>query len=431
MTDLNFNLHPGQLEVMNHPARFKVVVAGRRWGKTRYALIDMIRHAMMETHTGASGREYQLDASKECWYVAPTFSQAQDIAWRELLRLSQPLIDKYWGGNDMRILLKNGRYMQLKSADKPERLRGVGLSFVVMDEYADFDASAFEYSIEPTLADTEGEALFIGTPHPSGRNHFYELYLKAKLDDGWRSWSFKTVDNPFISPLEVDRARKTKSLAAFRTEYEASFESMGAQILDPNLIETVEETPTDGNVYIAVDPAGYADITTVAKSQLLKLDETAIAVVNVGPSGWTVLDIISGRWDIRETSLRILRAAQKYKPIMVGIEKGALKNAILPYLEDQRRRLGISVYLTEVSHGGQAKNSRIAWALQGRMEHGRVRFLDGEYVQKLREQMFDFPSGRRDDMLDALSYVDQLAKTNYMTDFEFDEWEPLDRAIGL
>lgn len=428
MTEVSYELHPGQLEVFNHPARFKVVVAGRRWGKTRLSLITLIRAAMQLEHTGPSGREYDL-RNREAWYIAPTFKQAEDIAWRELLRLAEPLTRKYWGGNDMRIELKNGRSIQLKSADKPERLRGVGLNSIVLDEYADMKPSAWEYDLEPTLADTEGSALFIGSPQ--GRNHFYELFLQARLSDDWHAWQFRTLDNPFISEKEVSRAKRTKTTSAFRQEYEASFDTLGAQILDPNQVQVVDAAPDDGHVFMAVDPAGYGSEESVSKSAFLKLDETAIAVVQVGPSGWCVLDIVHGRWDIRETSIRILRTAQKYQPIACGIEKGALKNAIAPYLEDQRRRLGIPLNLVDVTHGGRSKSSRIAWALQGRLEHGRISFLDGDYIRPLREQMFDFPSARHDDMLDALSYIDQVAETSYTTEWFEDDWEPLDEAIGL
>jgi phage terminase large subunit-like protein len=162
-----------------------------------------------------------------------------------------------------------------------------------------------------------------------------------------------------------------------------------------------------------------------------RLDETAIAIVAVGREGWWVRDVVCGRWDVRETSIRILHEAKRHHVISVGIEQGMARNAILPYLTDQMRRLGQYPHLVEVKHGGQNKASRIAWALQGRMEHGRIQFARGDYLPKLREQIHDFPFGRHDDMVDALAYIDQIATIAYREDWVEDTWAPMDEAVGL
>ena len=95
------------------------------------------------------------------------------------------------------------------------------------------------------------------------------------------------------------------------------------------------------------------------------------------------------------------------------------------------RRLNVYPNLVEVRHGGKDKASRITWALQGRMEHGRIQFARGDYLPKLKEQIWDFPFGRHDDMVDALAYIDQLAQVLYREDFISDEWTPLDEAVGI
>ena len=115
----------------------------------------------------------------------------------------------------------------------------------------------------------------------------------------------------------------------------------------------------------------------------------------------------------------------------VGIEKGSLKNAIMPYLTDQMRRLNTYPNIVELSHGGKKKQERITWALQGRLEHGRVSFSKGEYLKKLIEQALDFPSQlTHDDMLDALAYIDQIAVTSYIDQPWVDTWSPLDKQAG-
>ena len=132
--------------------------------------------------------------------------------------------------------------------------------------------------------------------------------------------------------------------------------------------------------------------------------------------------------------MRILRTAQKYKPRVVGVEKGALKNALMPYLNDNMRRLNVFPYITELTHGNQKKYDRIVWALQGRMEQGRLTFQDGDYLDKLFDQMLDFPNPlAHDDMIDSLAYIDQIAQANYHMDESIGEtdWEPLDTIIGM
>jgi phage terminase large subunit-like protein len=116
----------------------------------------------------------------------------------------------------------------------------------------------------------------------------------------------------------------------------------------------------------------------------------------------------------------------------VGIEKGSLKNAIMPYLEDQMRRLNVYPSIEELTHGNQKKTERIAWALAGLFEHGRIKLNEGEWNQKFREQLLDFPNPlAHDDLPDALAYIAQLAEVSYIDEFEIDYWGgPIDELSG-
>ena len=119
---------------------------------------------------------------------------------------------------------------------------------------------------------------------------------------------------------------------------------------------------------------------------------------------------------------------------MVGIERGALKNALMPYLTDNMKRLNVFPYITELTHGNQKKYDRIVWALQGRMEQGRLSFQEGEYLNKLFEQLLDFPNPlSHDDMIDSLAYIDQIAQARYDMgeDIGQSSWEPMDTTSGF
>ena len=125
--------------------------------------------------------EFGVDIrNKEVWYVAPTFNQAKDIMWNLLKTLGEDVIESTLE-NTAQIKLINGRKIQLKGSDRPDTLRGVGISYVVLDEYAFMKPDVWDLIIRPTLADVRGKALFIGTPE--GKNHFYDLWVEAGQDD--------------------------------------------------------------------------------------------------------------------------------------------------------------------------------------------------------------------------------------------------------
>ena len=427
--DLSFKLHPAQLDVFTSPKRFKIVSAGRRGGKTYLSAVTLLVEGLKEVNE----RGYKLGKDRVVYYVAPTFNQAKDILWKLIKELGKDVIESTLENTGV-IRLINGREIHLKGSDRPDTLRGVGLSYVVMDEYASMKPEVWEQIIRPTLSDVEGGALFIGTP--AGKNHFYKLFQEAaspRFSDEWLAYTFKSVDNPFLNPKEIKAAKRSMSKASFKQEFEASFSTIGGAVLNPELIILGTEPP-DGDFYITVDPAGYEpeDLKNLA-AKASNLDETAIAIVKVGTYGWWVADIHHGRWDVRETSIRILRAAQIYRPKVVGIEKGSLKNALMPYLKDQMLRLNTFPNVAEVTHGGKKKIDRIQWALQGRLEHGRLKFNEAPYLEKLTDQMADFPNPlAHDDLLDALAYIDQVGTVIYNEDIIIDDSYgiPLDDISG-
>ena len=417
MSDLNVELLPWQQEVMNASERFKVVAAGRRCGKSRLAAWMLIINALQSK-------------SGHVFYVAPTQGQARDIMWSVLTDLAHPIITGSHV-NNMQIKLVNGATISLKGADRPDTMRGVSLKFLVLDEYADMKPSVWEEVLRPALADQKGTALFIGTP--KGRNHFYELYKYAELseDSTYHAWHFTSYDNPLLDPEEIDTAKQSMSSYAFRQEFMASFEALGSEIFKEDWVKFENDEPDDGDYYIAVDLAGFADIANAKTSKSKRLDQTAIAIVKANTDGWWIADIIYGRWDIKKTARKIFEAVENYKPIAVGIEKGALKNAVIPYLTDLMKSKQRFFRVEELTHGNKKKTDRIVWALQGRFEHGQIQLSEGEWNTEFMDQLFQFPNPLvHDDLVDALAYIDQLAKVSYYYDYEEDDYEILDATAG-
>lgn len=405
MAELKVQFHPAQLDVFKNPARFKVVVAGRRFGKSFLAAwLLLIEGLKSEDH--------------DVYYVAPTFEQGKRIMWRMLQKFGKDVIIQTHE-NTAVCTLNNGRKIFICGSDRPDTLRGVSMAFVVLDEYADMKPMVWEQIIRPALMDCKGGALFIGTP--KGKNHFYDLYEDAKGKKDWAALSYKSFDNPFLATEEIEQTAENMSSQSFRQEIEASFESYESNLFKEDWVNYQENEPEEGWWFLAVDPAGFENVNTEQSNKKKRLDDTAIAVVKVGTYGWWVKDIIAGRWDIRETALQILRAAQSVQCKDIGIESGSLKNAILPYLEEQMMRIRFFAKIHPLTHGKQKKTERVVWALQGRLEKGLIKFKKGSWNRKFIQQMLDFPNpNAHDDLLDALAYIEQVAVIDFASAFSTD-----------
>ena len=417
MSDLNVELLPWQQEVFGDSTRFKIVAAGRRTGKSRLAAWMLIINAL-QTERG------------HVFYVAPTQGQARDIMWSTLLELGHGVI-KNSHINNLQITLINGATISLKGGDRPETMRGVSLKFLVLDEYADIKPDVWEQILRPALADQKGHAMFIGTP--MGRNHFYELYKYAEMgdDETYKAWHFTSYDNPLLDPEEINVAKKSMSSYAFRQEFMASFEAAGSEMFKEDWVVVEDDPQIEGDYYIAIDLAGFQEVAK-KKTKNSRLDNTSIAVVKVGESGWVIENIIYGRWTLEETAQKIFQAVKDYRPIVVGIEKGIAKQAVTSPLTDMMKRYGFFFRVEDLTHGNQKKTDRIMWALQGRFEHGLIRIKRAAWNSRFLDELFQFPDPlTHDDLVDSVAYIDQLAKVAYAGNWEeYDDYEELDALAG-
>jgi phage terminase large subunit-like protein len=416
-----------QQEVFKNQTRFKVVAAGRRCGKSRLSAVSLLIEGL------------NCPEGSAVMYIAPTLGQARTIIWDLLHELGRPVI-KSSHINNLEILLVNGRKILVRGADNPDSLRGVSLTYVVLDECAFIKEDVWQKIIRASLSDKKGRALFISTP--SGRNWFYDVFKlglegsdeQSRGDVEWKSWHFTTKDNETIDPKEIDAAERTLSSFAFKQEYLSSFDNAGQEVFKEDWIRYAPE-PAYGSYVIAIDLAGFEDVSKNAGAAKKRLDESAISIVKVEDNGnWWIKDIIHGRWDIRETASRILMAVRDHQPIAVGIERGALKNAVQPYLKDLMRKNNVYCHITDLTHGNKKKTDRVVWSLQGRFEHGRISLndnLDKSDWKEFIDQFLMFPTaGVHDDLIDSLSYIDQLAVTSYNTDYDDDDYEVLDQISG-
>ena len=207
-----FGLRTNQLAVYHNPARFRVVVAGRRFGKTQLALLEMLRVAEQP--------------NKQIWYVGPNFEQAKRILWERLKSVTRDLVIARPSETELTVRLRGNSAISLRGADRQDSIRGNGLDFVVLDEYASMRPDVWSKIIRPALADRKGSALFLGTP--AGSNHFYELYKKAQADPDWAAFQFTTSQGGNVSADELASASADLDLESYKQEFEAVFTGAGA-----------------------------------------------------------------------------------------------------------------------------------------------------------------------------------------------------------
>lgn len=427
-------LHPAQQAIYNSPKRFRVVAAGRRFGKTMLAAYLLGIEALKEVNE----RGYKLTPEHGVYYVAPTFDQAKRIMWRRLRLIlgfeKQGGFIKGENINDGYFELINHRRIYIKGADNEDALRGEGYSFVVLDEYADMKANVWSEIIRPALMDVEGGALFIGTP--KGKNHFYKIFMGAleqkKGFEEWEAFHFKSYDNPYLKAREIAAITDDPNMTrdTLRQEIEADFVSGGGKLLNPDDFKIIPTCPSLGNMFITVDLAGFK--TSNQGRKVSRSDDSVICVTSVIEDNWDVVDMIHGQWGVRETALNIISTARSYSGCRLGIEQGMGKEAVTPYLEEYMRTFNRYITPELLHHNNQRKYDRILWALQGRSQRGKIKLVEGDWNKWFLDQIADFPDPlAHDDGPDALAYVDQLSTANFadMESVEEAEWNEAELYI--
>ena len=242
--------------------RWSVMVAHRRAGKTVACVNELLKAALSADKPDARFA-----------YIAPQFNQAKDIAWLYLRKYAGVVPDAQFNESELRCDLPNGARIRLYGADNPDRLRGIYLDGVVLDEYADMRPSIWGEVLRPLLADRKGWACWIGTP--KGRNAFYDLWDGA-TQQGWFRLMLKASETGLIEREELIAARAQMTEEQYAQEFECSFE---AAILGAYYAKEMAEADKDGRicgvpyergsqVHVAWD-LGIGDATALVFCQLI------------------------------------------------------------------------------------------------------------------------------------------------------------------
>lgn len=345
-------------------------------------------------------------------YIAPTYGHARDIAW-DLLKdiVPKQLLLKKPNETHMEMRLTNRCIINLKGAEKEDSLRGPGLYYALLDEYGMMKPNVWDMIIRPELAQTGGDAMFIGTP--TGRNHFYDVFkLGRDKVDKWKSWLLPCnkptlgfdEDTPrgqkLLAPGFLDGEKDMKTQKYYNQEYECDFMDNAGQVfdrIDENVVDEFREFPESGHRYrLGLDPALREDWTVITVLDLTdhrikyvyrtnKIDaELLYSKVENESNKWTT---DAGKPDI------MMDTTGMGDPMYDSLLSRNLQVIPIKFTNKSKQQMidNLSIRFNK----DEAKIPRVPWLIDELKDYGYERLPSGRY-------RYGAPSGKHDDGVCAL-----------------------------
>lgn len=369
--------HINQQAILDNPSRFRVVMCGRRFGKSELSQIEIISEAL-RGHNVA--------------YITPTYKLAKTFFEKLAILIPFPA-----NKSELIIQFPTGGTVEFFTGERLDNLRGRKFHFVVVDE-ASFIPNLEDgwlNSIRPTLTDYKGKALFLSTP--KGKNYFYSLFMKNEGD--WKSFKFSTYDNPYIDRTEIDDARSQLPHAVFEQEYMANPMENASNPFGIQYIEScVKELSNKATKFIGIDLAKSFDYTVI-----IGLDENG----NV-----SYFDRFQVDW--KQTREKILTLNRS---IPILIDSTGVGDAIT---EDLQRHFPNMTGFKYTAHSKQQLMELLASTIQQK----QIGFPQGTIKEELEVFEYQFtasgvrynaPSGFHDDCVNALALANKCKNDNKLT----------------
>jgi hypothetical protein len=293
MTTISIRLpvrpHVNQLPIVKSTARYNVIAAGRRFGKTEASKIRAIYRSMQA----------------RVWWLTPTRDSGTD-AWRDFMSTFEPVVGRDNINKSERRITTPGGELRMVTADAFKR--GAGIAHVFMDEAAFMSPNLWTYEIQPMLLESAGGADFLSSTN--GRNWFWEHYMRG-LDPeqpDWQAWHYTSYDNPLIDPAEIEKIRVNVPERVFEQEYLAAFLDDGGAVFRNLKACTLDGEPeSTGDVVFGIDLGRHNDYTVI-----IAIDRNTRNVLAMDRFTDTA-------WEIQRN--RILALVQRFKPRLIVMEE--------------------------------------------------------------------------------------------------------------
>lgn len=371
------SLHSGQQEIFSCDTRNRVVVCGRRWGKTYLGCAEALRACLQGKHV---------------WWLAPTHA-ISSLAWEQLKLLFAPMIQYRLAEvyeSKKKITAVSGGSITCKSAELYDNLRGAGLDLAIFDEADFIESKAWTNAIRPTLSDRMGRALFLTTPNPRMRSSWIQkLFQRGQniASRQWKSFSRPSWTNPYLAHSEIEDARLDLPSAVFRTEYGAEFVSADGATIKEQWLQTTQAIPSGLDIAIGVDLA-------ISLSQ--DADYTAVVALGRSKDGKLyVLAASRGRMPFDEILRFIKSFSERYKPRIVGVENVQFQAAVV---QELLRNTSLPVVGIRADRDKLTRFLPVAARYEQKLIY-HADNLPNDFV----DEVLSFPEVKHDDFVDALS----------------------------
>lgn len=364
------NPHKAQEKVLRSKARFRVLMCGRRFGKS---LISQVITSV------------QALQGQQVAYITPTYQLAK-VFFDELCLLL-PIEVAIPNRSDLTLKLTTGGTIRFFTGERLDNLRGLKFHYVIIDEASFINdlENGWLNSIRPTLTDYQGRAIFLSTPR--GKNYFYSLFLKGlEANAEWESFKYSTYDNPYIRKDEIDSARLSLPEVVFEQEYMANPAENSANPFGNSAInKCVSDISVNPVKCYGIDLAKYSDWTVI------------IGLDNSGNVAY--FDRFQSDWASTQNKIRNLAKAQML------IDSTGVGDPIVEQL--QREGLAVEAFkFTSLS------KQELMVGLQSAIHMERIHFPEGHIKEELEVFEYQYtshgvkysaPTGFHDDCVMALA----------------------------
>jgi len=371
--------HQAQIEIATDESRYKVVAAGRRFGKGVLGVSAAFRYA---------------SRGGKCRWISPSYaSDSYQSGWRMAVQLAKqiPTVEVHLQRREISFARTGGGWLQFKTAEEPDSLRGEGIDFVVFDEAAHIDGleEMWEQCVRPSLMDRRGDAWFISTPN--GFNYFNTLFLRSRDNQDWSAFQFPTSANPHIAFDEIAELRKSLPALVARQEIDAEFVQLAGALFKRQNIQVIDSEP----------PIQYCRSWDLAFTEKTTSDYTAGAKMGMTQDGTVVIaDVVAGQMEWPD-AVRLVANTALVDGVAVrqGVEVVSAQIGVLQTLLRDPLLVAHTFTPIEVHRDKLTR----ALPLVARSEQGKLAIVRGAWNQKFLDEICAFPEGAHDDQVDACS----------------------------